>query len=208
MPLLHEGASLPYSTEVNRDTVVYCTCTFLLGLVIGSLLIGPHLKGFGGAPAPSPAISDAAEGGGVAQNPQNAMGAVREQLAKLKEQVARDPRDFDALAQLGEMYMDAAKFPDAIHYFERALAVRDDPNVRIDLGICYKQNGEFAKSLAAFQKAAAQSPDRWQALYNEAVVLGEMKRFDEARALVTKLEKMRPADPEVQRLAQALSTAK
>jgi cytochrome c-type biogenesis protein CcmH/NrfG len=198
---------------VNRDIVIYCTCTFLLGLVIGSLLIGPHLKKFGGAPQPAEAIaSPAAEGGGAPQGAppadMNTMNTVREQLAKLKEQVARDPRNFDALVQLGDMYMDAAKFPEAIQYLERALAVREDSNVRVDLGICYKQNGQLDKSLAAFQRSASEAPGQWQPLYNEALVLGEMKRFDEARSISARLKQMRPDDPEVQKLDQALSTAR
>jgi Flp pilus assembly protein TadD len=82
--------------------------------------------------------------------------------------------------------------------------VRDDGNVRTDLGICYKQNGQLDKALAAFQKASADAPDQWQPLFNVAVVLGEMHRFGEARAIVAKLKTMRPNDPEVQRLEAAL----
>ena len=174
---------------MNRDTIVFSVCSFLLGLTIGSLLIGPHL-----AKAPPPATTAA-----------NPMDAVRQQIAQLNAAIERDPRNFDALAQLGSMYMDAAKFPQAIAYFERALAVREEPTVRTDLGICYKQSGQGEKALAAFQKASAEAPDQWQPLYNEAIILGEMRRFDEARALVPKLQKLRPGDPDVQRLAKALA---
>ena len=136
------------------------------------------------------------------------MTAVRQQLATLKEQVARDPHNADALVQLGNMYMDAAKNDEAATYYERALAVRDDTNVRVDLGICYKNAGHPEKALAAFRRAAEQSPGQWQPLYNEAIVLGEMRRFDEARAVAAKLKRLRPEDRDVQRLDQALSAAK
>ena len=198
---------------MNRDIIVYCSCTFILGLVIGSLLIGPHLAQKS-APAP---VQSAAEGGGAplggpppAQAPdgQQTMGAVREQVARLKDQIDKNPRDVEALTQLGDMYMDAAKFPEAIGYLQRALALREDPNVRIDLGICLKQNGQMNESLAAFKRAADEAPGQWQPLYNEAIVLGEMKRFDEARSLAAKLKAMRPDDPEVQRLDQTLATAR
>jgi tetratricopeptide (TPR) repeat protein len=186
---------------MSRDSIVYSICSFLLGLILGSLLIGPKLAKPSGAPAPPPA-SGAAEGGGAP--PSGPMNMVRQQLASLKEAVARDPRNFDALVQLGNMYMDAAKYPQAIDYYERALAVRNDGLVRTDLGICYKQNGQLDKALAAFQKASADSPGQWQPLFNAAAVLGEMHRFDEARAVVSKLKAMRPNDPEVQRLEAAL----
>ena len=202
------AAALRYSTDVNRDIIVYCSCTFILGLVIGSLLIGPHLaKSQPAAPAVeggAPRSSAAAEDGG----PPQTMNAVREQIATLKDRIEKNPNDAEALAQLGDMYMDAAKFPEAIGYLGRALAIREDPNVRIDLGICYKQNGQMNESLTAFKRAADEAPGQWQPLYNEAIVLGEMKRFDEARSLAAKLKAMRPDDPEVQRLGQTLATAK
>jgi len=151
---------------MSRDTIVFSTCSFLLGLTIGSLLIGPHLARSGAPPPPA------------AQTMTNPMAGVREQIAQLNAAIDRDPRNFEALAQLGEMYMVAAKFPQAISYLERALAVRDDPGLRTDLGTCY---------------------------YNEAVSLAQAKRFDEARALLPKLQQLRPGDANVQRLAQALN---
>jgi tetratricopeptide (TPR) repeat protein len=194
---------------MNRDTIVFSACSFLLGLVIGSLLIGPRVvqSHLSGAPAIVPA--PAAEGGGLTvAAPPNAMEAVREQLAALKQTVERDPLNFDALAQLGAMYMDAAKYPQAIEYYERALGVREEPNVRTDLGICYRQSGQREQALASFRRARGESPDHWQAMFNEAIVLADMRRFDEARALTAKLKQMRPTDAEVQRLDQALATAR
>jgi tetratricopeptide (TPR) repeat protein len=192
---------------VNRDTVVYCSCTFLLGLVIGSFVVGPHLANRpGSASTPPPAM--AAEGGAPTSSAggANPMEEVRQRIGALKQQVERDPRDVEALAQLGNMYMDAAKFPDAIGYYERALAVREDPNIRIDLGICYKQNGQPEKALEAFRRAGKEAPEQWQPLYNEAVMLGEMRRLDEARAIAAKLKAMRPGDPDVERLSKALGS--
>lgn len=172
---------------MSRDTIVFSTCSFLLGLTIGSLLIGPHL----GHVAPSPPTAAAegggptqAEGGGPTQaqgggpTQSNPMATVREQIAQLNAAIERDPRNFEALAQLGSMYMDAAKFPQAIGYFERALAVRDDPALRNDLAVCY---------------------------YNQALTLARMKRFDEARALLPKLQALKPGDADVQKLAAALN---
>ena len=176
---------------MNRDLVVYCSCTFLLGLTLGSFVIGPHMAKAPAAPAP------------VAENP-GPMGAVRDTIARLKGEVERDPRNPEPLIQLANMYMDAAKYPDAIGYYERALAIRDDPNVRIDIGICYKQSGQLEKALDSFRRAEKAAPDQWQPYYNEAIVFGEMKRFDEARTLVARLQKMRPGDPEVDKLARAL----
>ncbi|HJT16515.1 MAG TPA: tetratricopeptide repeat protein [Thermoanaerobaculia bacterium] len=149
---------------MSRDTLVFSLCSFLLGLTIGSLLIGPHLAR--GTAAATPA-----------QTASNPMTQVRDQLAQLNATLERDPKNFDALTQLGGMYMMAAKFPQAIDYFERALAVRDDAEVRSDLATCY---------------------------YDQALSLAQEKRLDEARALLPRLEQLKPGDPDVQRLRDAL----
>jgi Flp pilus assembly protein TadD len=202
---------------MTRDNIVFTTCGFLLGLVIGGLLIGPRMTKYlhkddgpaAVAAATQPAADGGAAGAAMAQAPQGggagAMEAVRKQLADLKATVEREPNNADALVQLGNMYMDAAKFQQAVEYYERALAIRDDPAVRTDLGICYKQAGQLEKSVQAFRKAAAGAPDQWQAMFNEAIVLGELKRFDEARAVAAKLAQLRPSDPQIQKLNQALA---
>jgi len=186
-----------------RDTIIFTICGFLLGLTLGSFVIGPKIaqSKLAGAPVvETPATESVASA--PAANP---MGAVMQQLASLKEAVAKNPNDVDALVQLGDMYMQAAKFPQAAEYLQRALAIRDDAAVRMDLGICYKQSNQPEKALAEFQSSAAMAPDQWQPLFNEAIVLVELQRMDEARVLAAKLQKMRPDDPEVQKLVTTVS---
>jgi Flp pilus assembly protein TadD len=200
---------------MTRDNIVFTTCGFLLGLVIGGLVIGPRvaqskLAGtaaasteVSGAAPPAATVPQATSSGAPAGS--GAMDAVRQQLATLKANVERDPNDAGSLIQLGNMYMDAAKYPQAIEYYERGLALHDDPAVRTDLGICYKQAGQLDKAVEAFRKSAADAPDQWQALFNEAIVLGELKRYAEAREVAGKLSQMRPNDPQVQKLTAALA---
>jgi Flp pilus assembly protein TadD len=106
------------------------------------------------------------------------------------------------------MYMDAGKFPQAIEYFERALKIRDDAQVRTDLGICYRNNNEAEKSLAQFRQVVQAHPEQWQALFNEVIILAETRHTDEARVELAKLQKLRPGDADVEKLAQSLATAK
>jgi len=202
---------------MSRDNIVYTACGLLLGLVIGSFLLGPKLarsklagpdqipSSTTAAPAPESAAMPAAPAGAAAGSP---MEQVRQQLEMLKKQIAQNPNDFDALVQLGNMYMDVSKFPQAIEYFNRALAVREEPSVRTDLGICYKQSGQMQQARDAFQKVASEQPDQWQAIYNLAIVDGEMKDYTAARAQLAKLKQMRPDDPQVAKLEQALAAVK
>jgi tetratricopeptide (TPR) repeat protein len=211
---------------MSRDHVVFASCGLLLGLIIGSLVIGPKVAQSKLAAPPvaaapevaapvstAPASSMApgspmAPAAAAAAAPGSPMGEVLAKIGTLKQALDKNPNDFDALAQLGNMYMDAGKFPQAIGYYERALAVREEPGLRTDLGICYKETGQLEKALAQLQRVAEERPGQWQTLFNEAVVLIELKRFDDARVLGAKLKAMRPDDPAVQKLNVALASAK
>ena len=159
---------------MTQENIVYTVCGLVLGLIIGSFLIGPHLANtrLAAGPvqaeaAPAPPMQASA---GPMQGDPNMMTRVREQLDTLKQTLAKDPNNFEALAQLGGMYMDAGKYPQAVDYFERALKVRQDDGVRFDLIVCYRSVGQM----------------------------------DRARSEFATLQKARPNDPDVQKLGQAL----
>jgi Flp pilus assembly protein TadD len=184
---------------MKRETIIFTACGFLLGLTLGSFVIGPKIaqSKLAGASVAAEVPAEAPPATAATGNP---MGTVMQQLGALKAAVAKNPNDADSLVQLGDMYMQAAKFPQAADYLQRALAVKDDAAVRMDLGICYKQTNQPEKALTEFQRSAAMAPDEWQPLFNEAIALVDLQRMDEARVVATKLQKMRPDDPEVQKL--------
>jgi tetratricopeptide (TPR) repeat protein len=201
---------------MSRDNLVYTLCGLVLGLIIGSFLIGPKLarsklagnNSAASAEAPmsaEPVAESAAPTGAAAGNPAAAMGPIFQKLATLKANVEKNPNDFDSLVQLANMYMDAAKFPQSIEYYDRALKIREEPTVRTDLGICYKQAGQVDKALETFRQVQREDPTQWQALYNETILLAENRRFDEAQTSLAKLKKLQPDQPEVQKLEQALA---
>jgi len=207
---------------VTRDNLIFLIGGLVLGLIVGGTTIGPMVSRVSAASAqpaasaeaPQPATAEgmpsapAASGaaGGAPNGPP--MAEVQRQLAALKAQITADPKNFDALVQLGNMYMDVSKFDQATQYYERAVAVREDANVRTDLGICYKQMGQLEKSLSEFQRVQELTPDQWQATYNEVIILAELRRFDEARTRFAALQKARPGDEDVAKLGQALAAAK
>lgn len=198
----------PKTDNRQRETIIFTACGFLLGLTLGSFVIGPKIASskLAGAPVVAePASAAEAPTAPAATATGNPMGAVMQQLAALKEAVAKNPKDADSLAQLGDMYMQAAKFPQAAEYLERALAIRDDAALRMDLGICYKQTNQPQKALAEFQHSATMAPDQWQPLFYEAITLVDLQRTDEARVFALKVQKMHPDDPEVQKLVATVS---
>ena len=202
---------------MNRDHVVFAVCGFLLGLTVGSFLIGPKLakSKLAGTSAvemsaDAPPESDPAATAASSAMPADAAGgaspmaAVRQELETLKKKIADNPKDFDALAQLANMYMDVGKFPQAIGYYQQALAAREEPSIRTDLGICYKQSGDSVKAAAEFTRVVNEAPDQWQALYNLAIIDIETKQIDRARTEIAKLKQMNADPSEVAKLEEAI----
>ena len=89
---------------MKRETIIFTACGFLLGLTPGSFVIGPKIASSKLAGAPVVAESAPVETSSAPVTATgNPMGAVMQQLASLKEAVAKNPKDADALAQLGDM---------------------------------------------------------------------------------------------------------
>src|SRR4029077_7367354 len=70
------------------------------------------------------------------------------------------------------------------------------------------QSGQSAKAREAFERVATERPDEWQAIYNLAIVDGEMKNYADARVQLAKLKQIRPNDPEGMKLEQALAAVR
>ena len=86
-----------------------------------------------------------------------------EELAKaaqpLLTQLQSNPKDFDTLAKLANLYYDSQAYPQAIEYYEKAVVIQpDNADVRTDLGTSYWYTGDADKAIASFEKALGHSP--------------------------------------------------
>ncbi|HXI12733.1 MAG TPA: tetratricopeptide repeat protein [Thermoanaerobaculia bacterium] len=198
---------------MNRENILFASCGFLLGLILGGVMIGPKIhewrtpaRGAATTPdsaAPSqPAASSAEASGGAA------MSMVRQQIDGLRKRIAANPRDARAFVELGNLYMDAAKFPQAIEFYEKSLQIERSPSVEMDLGICYRETRAFDRSLALFREIARETPANWQARFNEAIVLADMGNLGAASAVIATLRQERPDDANIVRFEQTLAAAR
>lgn len=140
-------------------------------LVIG-LIVGYY---FGRQAAPA-----SAGAAPVAQAPSSASGnqsamvdpmVLSENESRLKTSLGSNPKDLNALIQLGNLYYDSNRFGDAVDYYGRALDL--DPrnvSVRTDRGTSYWSLGQADAAIAEFQKSLAVDPSHGQTLYNLGVV--------------------------------------
>lgn len=127
---------------------------------------------------------------------------VLQKLAGLEAAVAKEPKNYDLLVQLGNTAYDVADWKKAIDAYERALKLKDgDPNVLTDLGVAYRNVGNIDKSLAMFTQAVARDPNHWPAQFNQAIIYG-LDRTDTKKALeiINRLKKEHPEIPQLDRL--------
>jgi tetratricopeptide (TPR) repeat protein len=93
-----------------------------------------------------------------------------ETLRKIEDLVkitVAEPKNHEAWCSLGNAYFDADLPDEAITAYNKALALRpDDVNILNDQGAMYRQQGEFSKALANFEKAVIIDPYNLESLYN------------------------------------------
>ncbi|MEK7848842.1 MAG: tetratricopeptide repeat protein [Chloroflexota bacterium] len=133
----------------------------ILGVLAGLVVLGAVFWGqgrFWGKEAASPTspTPDA-----------QAMAQVRQEIAQLEAIVARDPRNADALFQLGEIYIGSQQWDKTIQWFTRLLEVQpDNAHAYTDIGIAQMELGRFSEARASLLKAVEVDPTYAPAHYS------------------------------------------
>ena len=179
---------------MRRDTLVFSVAGIVFGLVVGYMVAS-----WGVVPRP------AAIGGQARAAPAPAAPATKrlnpDEVAALESLAARQPGDASVRIELGNLYMDAERWNEAIRWYREALAV--DPalvETVTDLGACLVSAGRPAEGLAEFEGVLAGDPGHRNALYNKGIALLQMGRAGEAAAAWEELLKRHPGDPQIQGL--------
>jgi len=180
---------------------------FFLGYAVGQQQpVAPQHGGARGAGDPHAGVPGAPPLPGMPQSPPaggRAMATADPQLLEaareLERLLAADPNHYEHLVQMGNVQYDLANWPKAIHYYEKARAVRDDSaDVMTDLAVAYREAGQPAKAIELLDRAADLSEAHWQSRYNAAVVrLFDLDDVAGASAELAKLEALRATIKEI-----------
>jgi cytochrome c-type biogenesis protein CcmH/NrfG len=179
----------------------------LLGVALGYLFHGSA------SPAVQASASAAAQQDVSAQGQQSAQAAeaaLTQAVAPFVEAVQKNPQDFNALVQLGNMYYDARQYPSAIEYYERALKIHpENPDVRTDMGTAYWYAGNIEKALSELQTSLKYRPGHPQTLFNLGWIRWQGKADPKGAVEAWEtLLKANPDYPQKQQVEQNIAKAK
>ncbi len=137
---------------------------------------------------------------------QPAGGVPTAEIDRLRQHVAQNPDDSEAIILLANLNFEIQNWSRAAELYARFLELQPgDPDAMTDLGVCYRETQRYEEALALFREARAVQPDHWQSRYNEVVVLAfDLRRPDDANELLTELRELQPDNPSVSRLVEEI----
>ena len=116
-------------------------------------------------------------------------------ITLLKDVLAKDPKDANALYLIGMSYSKQQMYPEAIAALAQVVElVPKFPAARFELAVCYQNQGDQDKALEYYQKTLELDPNNPDAAYNAGLILFGQNRVDEALALFEKALSLRPGD--------------
>ena len=130
--------------------------------------------------------------------------------APLLTAIKADPKNVDALIQLGNTYYDHHIYPEAIQYYTRALELKpDNADVRTDLGTAYWYSGFADSAVTEYEKVLKIKPDYPPTLMNLGVVRMEgLKDYKGAVAVWERWLATNPQHAERPRVLNLIEQAK
>ncbi len=148
----------------NAQAYGMAVICMVLGVAAGYLLhapavASPSLPGADVSPAQSaaaPQMPSAADMKRMADK----------QVAPLLEQLQKNPKDAEVLAQIARAYMAAQQFQSAQHYYEQSIAVKPQAGVLNEAAFVYVKLGDLDKAVASLNQAVKLDPKNPQVLFN------------------------------------------
>ncbi|MGI9102613.1 MAG: tetratricopeptide repeat protein [Terriglobales bacterium] len=195
----------------STQAYILAIICLLLGVAVGYLLRGS--AGAVSAARPTAATPAAAPAGAAETSAQPTPEQMRRMAEKQAEpllaQLKQTPNDPELLAKVGDAYYDTQLFQDAIEYYKKSLAARENPNVRTDMGTSYFYLGDADTAIEQLQRVLKTNPAHENALFNLGMVRFQGKTdFAGAIAAWEMFLKQNPNTPRRAEVEQLLARAR
>jgi tetratricopeptide (TPR) repeat protein len=117
-------------------------------------------------------------------------------ITMLKDVLAKDPEDPNALYLMGMSYSKKQMYTEAIEALDRVVQlVPNFPPAQFELAICYQNQGDKDTALEHYRKTLEMDSNNPDAAFNAGLILFELNQVDEALAFFEKAVSLRPDDP-------------
>jgi len=194
---------------MRLDSVVYTVAGMAFGVILGWVIGSQQLGRTGAVPAAQPPVAQSAPatGGGTAAAGGRAAPVLDQaRVDQLSATIKGNPKDVSSVVQLANAYFDAERWPDAISWYERALALNPkDPDVSTDLGVSYYYTNRTDEALRRFEESLKIDPKHTKTLLNKGIVLAFGKEdLKGAAAEWQKVVELAPGSPEGEAARRAL----
>ncbi len=196
---------------MKLEGVAYAVAGVFFGLIVG-WIIGSQQAAVSQRASLQPPVESAMQP--PASPPSGPPGtpapAVLDQtkVQALQNVADKDPKNAVARAQLGNLFFDAGRYPDAIKWYGESLALNPkDVDVSTDLGVSYYYNNDPDRAIAQLETSLKLNPSHTKTLLNMGVVKAFGKQdLKGATEVWRKLVEIAPQSQEGQQARQALET--
>jgi tetratricopeptide (TPR) repeat protein len=188
----NSSANTPRTNWTTTQAYVLAAVCLLLGGMVGYLL-----RGSSSNPAtPSYAAqSPGADSGAMQQiTPEMMKHMADKQAEPLLAKLKTNPNDADTLADVGNIYYDTQNFREAIGYYQQSLNLKDNANVRTDMGTAYWHLGDADSALREFEGALRVDPRHANTYYNMGIVRWQAKM--DVQGAVSAWQKLLETNPD------------
>ena len=173
----------------------------LFGVIVGYVIGSGQFQGPSVTATAAPAAAAA---------PQSTTIVTDADLQPYRDILAQDPKNAGAATALANKLYDAARYAEAIPYYQTALASdAKNINVSTDLGTAMFYAGRTDDALAQLQKSLALDPNHAQTLFNVGIVKRDGK--NDRKGAVEAWERLlasNPGYPEAARVRSLINESK
>ena len=191
---------------MKADSIAYVIAGMCFGVILGWVIGTQQARRPGAAPPAAQAAATDGQTASGANTARQAPALDQGQVQALTTIITSDPKNLNAVIQLGNTYFDAERWTDAIQWYRRALEI--DPrnaDASTDLGVSLYYTNKADEALEQFEHSLSISPKHTKTLLNKGIVLAFGKQ--DLRAAAAEWEKvvaLSPDSPEGQAARRAL----
>jgi cytochrome c-type biogenesis protein CcmH/NrfG len=186
---------------MKPESAVFAVAGALFGLIAGWIIGTQQTRAGLTAPVAAPVAATAAP---VAGKPL----LDESQVAPLRRIAEQDPRNVPSRVQLGNLYFDAERYPEALSWYEQAFALEPgNADVSTDLAVCYYYTDQADRAIVQFEQSLKANPNHAKTFLNMGVVkaFGKQDLVGAAAAWETVI-RMAPGTPEATSARRALDS--